>query len=180
MNAIFIISLALSALIFMFCGADKLALVMQDGALDALKLCLTLATVYSVWMGIFEILERSGLSQKLSRLVKRPVRFLFGETEDAEDVICLNVTASILGLSGVATPLGISACEMLDKKGNTYAQTMLFVLSATSLQILPISVIALRGAFGSANPSCILFPSILSTAVSTLVGIILVKIFVKK
>ena len=77
--------------------------------------------------------------------------------------------------------MGIKAIEELEKHPNTeYAITMFFVINATSIQIIPSSVMALRSSMGSLSPADIIIPTILATLISSIVGIILVKVFVKK
>jgi spore maturation protein A len=83
-------------------------------------------------------------------------------------------------MSGIATPSGISACERLDKENNIKALSTLFVLSASGLQLLPTSIISLRTEFLSVNPTDVILPTILSTLVSAIIGIILVKILIRK
>ncbi len=180
MNAIFILSIISSLIVLTFFGADKVVAAMQSSATDALKLSGTLLCIYAVWLGVFEIADRIGITKKLSKLLKKPLSLLFGDMKDAEEATCVCITANLLGLSGVATPLAIKATTLFDRAKNEYAKTMLFVLSATSLQLLPISVIALRASHSSAAPSSIVLPTLISTFVSTAIGVILVKIFVKK
>ena len=101
--------------------------------------------------------------------------------EKAEEYASINLSANLLGMSGATTPFGIKTIEELDKNKNTnYATTMFFVINATSIQIIPSSVLALRISLDSANPSSIILPTILATTVSTIVGILLTKIFVKR
>lgn len=181
MNFIFIFSLAASIIALSLTSPDGALPAMLAGANKALLLCFTLASVYSVWLGVFKVLERAKITEKIARLMRRPINKLFGKTSDkAAEYISLNLTANIMGMSGLATPLGIAACEELDKTNNRYAACMLFVLAATSLQILPTSVMALMSAYGSSAPSSIFLPSLLSTLVSTVSGAVMVRIFVKK
>ena len=84
-------------------------------------------------------------------------------------------------MSGATTPTGIKAVRELEKhKGTEYAITMFFVINATSVQLIPSSVLALRIKCGAANASDIILPTILATLLSSVIGILLVKIFVKK
>jgi spore maturation protein A len=127
-------------------------------------------------------MERTGLSEKIARLLKPINRFLFGKIDDeSSGFISLNLSANLLGMSGATTPMGINAIRSLDKSKNTdYAVAMFFVINATSVQLIPSSILALRTTFNSASPSDIILPTILATLVSTMVGILLVKIFIKK
>ena len=88
----------------------------------------------------------------------------------------------ILGVSGATTPFGIKATHALlnQKEDYTHAVQMFFVINATSIQLIPASIISLRTSLGSANPSDILLPTILATLLSTVVGVLLMKVFRKR
>jgi spore maturation protein A len=93
----------------------------------------------------------------------------------------LNISANILGMSGATTPMGIKSIQELEKHKNTeYAIAMFFVINATSVQLIPSSVMALRTSLGSATPSDIILPTVLATLLSSIIGILLVRIFIKK
>ena len=84
-------------------------------------------------------------------------------------------------MSGATTPMGIKAVQELEKHPNTdYAIAMFFVINATSVQLIPSSILALRTSMGATNPGDIILPTVLATALSTILGILLVKIFVKR
>ena len=155
---------------------------MLSGGNKALDLTLKMVVVYAVWLGIFEMLERSGLSNKFAKLLKPINNFLYGKIpEKANDFISLNMSANILGMSGATTPMGIKAINELEKySGTEYAITMFFVINATSIQIIPSSVLALRTTLGSASPGDIIVPTIITTLLSTIIGILLVKTFIKR
>ena len=181
MNVIFPIIIVVSSAVLLIISPDSFMSSLTEGASQGVTLSLTLAAIYLVWCGLFEVLERTGLSEKLAKILKYPVRFIFGKTDDeSEKYITLNVAANLLGLGGLATPLGIEAAAALEKSNERFAVTMLLVVASTSLQLLPTSVISLRGELGSANPSSIILPAFLATLVSSSVGILLTKIFVKR
>ena len=181
MNAIFPIILVVSAVALLIFSPDSFLSSLTSGAAQGVQLSLTLASIYLVWCGLFEILDYTGLSDKLAKVLKKPVSFVFGKTdEESEKYITLNVAANLLGLGGIATPLGIEAAFSLEKSNRRFAITMLLVVASTSLQILPTSVISLRLSAGSSDPSSIIFAAFLSTLVSSASGIILTKIFVKR
>ena len=182
MNIIFAIILTTSMLILTFSSPDALLQGMLSGGEKAFSLTLKLVVVYAVWMAMFELLERSGLSRKLSKMLKPANRLLFGELPDtANEYMSLNISANLLGMSGATTPMGIKSISELEKYKNTdYAIAMFFVINATSIQIIPSSVLALRAQMNSLNPSDIILPTILATLLSTIIGVLLVKIFIKK
>lgn len=181
MNVIFGIILTLSTCILIFLNPDAILSSMINGGEKALNLTLKLVVVYAVWMGVFELLERSGLAKKFARILKPVNRFLFGKIpEKANDFMALNISANMLGMSGATTPMGIKSIQELEKHKNTeYAIAMFFVINATSVQIIPSSVLALRTSMGAIAPADIIIPTILATALSSLIGILLVKIFIK-
>ena len=85
----------------------------------------------------------------------------------------MNLSSNLIGLGGAATPFAVKAIVELEKEKNSYAQKLLFVINATSIQILPTTVIALRAGAGSAAAADIFLPSLICTAVSTLVAVFL-------
>lgn len=182
MNVIFALIILLSMATMLFVNPEGVLTSMLTGGEKALNLTMKMVVIYAVWMGIFKLLENSGLSNKLAKLLNPINRFLFGEVpSSANDFISMNISANVLGMSGATTPMGIKAIQELEKYPNTeYAISMFFVINATSVQIIPSSVLALRTSLGSASPGDIILPTILSTLLSTVIGVILVKIFIKK
>ncbi len=182
MNIIFGLVLTLSTAILIFINPDALLSSMLSGGEKALSLSIKMVVIYAVWLGVFELLEKSGLANKFAKLLKPFNRALFGKLPDkANDFISLNISANVLGMSGATTPMGIRSIQELEKHPNTeYAITMFFVINATSVQLIPSSVMALRTSLGSLSPADIILPTVLATLLSSIVGILLVKIFVKK
>ena len=182
MNVIFGLVLILSTAVMVFINPDGVLSAMLSGGEKALDLTMKMVVIYAVWLGVFALLEQSKLSNFFAKALKPVNKFLFGPLpEKASDFISLNISANMLGMSGATTPMGIKAIEELEKHPNTeYAITMFFVINATSIQIIPSSVMALRSSMGSLSPADIIIPTILATLISTIVGIILVKVFVKK
>jgi len=172
MNVVFFIVCALSVGILTFLSPEKALPAMLSGANKALKLTFTLVPVYAVWTGLYKILEQSEITSKLSRLLSKPIRALFGTTSDkAEEYISLNISANMLGLGGVATPLGIKACAELEKTKSYDAAELLLVIASTSVQLLPVSVISLMIGYGSVKYPSIILPCFLSTVFSSVFGI---------
>ena len=95
------------------------------------------------------------------------------------------MVANMLGMGNAATPFGLKAMEELqqinpNKKVATNAMCMLLVINTSSIQLLPLTIVGIRAAAGSANPSEIILTSLIATTVTTLVGIIACKIFEKR
>lgn len=182
MNAIFGLVLLLSSAILLFLSPDSLLSAMLEGGNKALLLTTKMVVIYAVWMGVFELLSQSGLAKKFANILRPINKNLFGELpENANNYMSLNISANILGMSGATTPMGIKSIQELEKYPNTeYAIAMFFVINATSVQIIPSSVLALRTSLGASNPSDIVIPTILATLLSSIIGVLLVKIFIKK
>ena len=182
MNAIFGIVFIISMIILLITSPSSALAALLGGGQKALDLTMRMIVVYAVWLGLFEILDKTGLSAKIAKLLKPINRFIFGKVPDkANEYMALNISANMLGMSGATTPMGIKSIEELEKsKGTDYAIAMFFVVNATSIQLIPTSVTALRTSLGSASPADIILPTILATALSTILGVVLVKIFVKR
>ncbi len=182
MNIIFAIIIFVSLTIITIVSPESALAVMLEGARGGIDLSLKLLAIYAVWLSVLKIMERTKLDKKLSSLFS-PItkKFFKGESEKTQSIISLNLAANMLGMGGAATPLGIRAMEAMDDKSGkaTDNMIMLMIISATSIQILPATIIALRSSAGSASSSDIILPSIIATSVTTLVGVLLVKVLSK-
>lgn len=152
---------------------------------QAVELCIKLVGIYAVWLGFLQIAEDSGVSKFLANLLSPVTDLLFGKVSPkAKQYIATNLSANILGMGNACTPTGIMAMNELDKQNNkskiaSTAMIMLIVLNATSIQLLPTTIIGLRAEHNSLNPSDIIIPSLISTTISTIIGVFLVKFFAK-
>ena len=182
MNVIFSILMVVCITSLIFTNPNAVLSAMLTGGEKALSLTLKMVVVYAVWLGITEVLEKTGLSKKLARLLKPLNNRLYGKLpERANDFISLNMTANFLGMSGATTPMGIKAIEELERHPNTeYAITMFFVINATSIQLIPSSVMTLRTSLNSISPADIILPTAIATALSSIIGVLLVKMFIKR
>ena len=146
---------------------------------DALETSISLMGGFIFFGGVTGILEKAGAVAWLQKRLQVPLRWLFGQdtTAEAMEAITVNLSANMLGLSNAATPMGMRAARLLtppDAQAPSAALCML-VINATSVQLLPSSVIALRSAAGSAWPDVIVWPSLAASAASTLAGILLCR-----
>ena len=159
---------------------------MVDASSSALELCLNLCAVYAVWLGILEILDASGLSDKLAKLLRPLIKKLFPKANlETQKNIAINLSANMLGLGNASTPYGIKAMRGLDD-GNEKANSsmiMLMIINACSIQLIPTTIIGLRAAAGSTSPSDIILPTIISSFTACAIGvglaILCAKIFSK-
>ena len=168
MNAIFTAIILISATILCISAPTDFLPAMLSGGMNAAKTCLTLFCVYAVWMGISAVAEDSGITKKAAKLLS-PACTKFFRTDDSQTVedIAMNISCNLLGIGGAATPYAVKAVDRLEKNGNTFAQNLLFIINATSIQIIPTTVITLRAAAGSTAAYDIFLPSLIATVVST-------------
>ena len=161
---------------------EAVAAAALDGAADAVELCLSMVGVLCLWMGVMEIMRRSGLSAGLSRLLRPVLKRLypdFAGDRAVMDNISANVSANLLGLGNAATPLGMEAARLMSRKSPGVASDslcMLVVCNTASIQLLPATVASVRAAAGCAAPFDILPAVWLASAISVTVGICAAKL----
>lgn len=165
---------------------DAVGQALLTQAREAVVLSLNLAGGYALWMGLLAIARRAGLVGRISRALRPLLRWLFpgvGDGETLED-ISMNLTANFLGMGNAATPYGLKAMAGL-KAANPQperasgAMCMLLVINASSVQLIPATVLMLRGAAGSASPGDILLPAILTSAASTAAAVLLGRLMLR-
>ena len=153
-----------------------------EGAAAAIQLCLTMAGVMCLWMGVMEVMKRSGLAEGLSRLLRPILCRLypdFKNDRETMDTISANVSANLLGLGNAATPLGIQAARRMARRTPGKASDslcMLVVCNTASIQLIPTTVAGVRLAAGCAAPFDILPAVWLASGVSVSVGILAAKV----
>lgn len=185
MNKVWLSLLVLSIVALLFVDPGGVLLGLTNASNKAVKLSLELCAIYAVWIGIFSIMEQTGISKWFSKILSPFVNLIFGKkniSEKSRTYISMSMSANMLGMGGAATPLGIKAMESLqdDNKNKdevSYPMTMLIIISSTVLQFLPTSIMGLMSSSGSKNPTSIILPAILTSICSSVVGIILVKLW---
>lgn len=170
-----------------------------DSSKEAVALCITMIGIMSVWVGLMEIAKTSGLIQSATNKIRPFIRFIFPDIpkdHPAGEYITTNIIANILGLGWAATPAGLKAMDALakleeergnpeylnHKKNRTASREMcaFLVINISSLQLIPVNIIAYRAQYGSVNPTDIVLPAILATSVSTITGIIFCKLMPRR
>lgn len=173
-------------------GAEEDRMIMEvlgKGMFDSAKLAfvnvaLPLAGVLTFWMGIMRLGERIGAVRFLGKVIGPFFRHLFPsvpEGHPAHGQIMLNFTSNMLGLSNAATPAGLKAMQSLqdlndDKERASDAMIMFLALNTAGLTIIPVSILALRAAAKSANPTEVFVPILIASFIATLVAILTVSI----
>lgn len=177
-----------------------------ESSREAVNLCITMAGITAMWTGIMKIAEGTGLVGQLAKGLRLVLKFLFprlAPDSKACSYISLNFLSNILGLSWASTSSGLMAFQELDKinreecekykegqkmpvrkrknqkRGiHTASQEMctFLIINVSSLQLIPVSMIAYRAQYGSVNPTAIVGPAILATAFSTFVAVAFCKV----
>ena len=166
-----------------FLAPGSIVSTMMTAAKMGVTMSVEFIGIYAVWLGIMQVLDDCKLSHKLSNVLSRPIRKIFGQTDkETEKNICLNIASNIIGIGSAATPYGVKAMKGLDNGGEkaTRAMIMLVVINSTGIQILPTTVIGMRAMAGSVSPSCVMWPTIIATFIPTILGILLVALFYRK
>lgn len=185
MNIIWIILFATSVISLCFADPSSVLSGLLSASNSAVKLSFELCAIYAIWLGLFSILEKSGSSQKLSKLLSPIINKIFGKSnlsDESKRYVSMNISANLLGMSGAATPLGIKAIESMQKDNKnksqvTFPMIMLIAISCSSVQLLPTSIIGMLASAGSKDPTAIVFPSIICSITSTVLAILLVYFF---
>ena len=157
---------------------------MFASAKSAFTIALNLTGLLCLWLGLLKIAECSGITEALAKLLRPLFKRIMPEVPADSPAIgsmVMNIAANVLGLDNAATPMGIKAMKALDDGSGiaNFSMIMLVVVNATSIQLLPSTVIGLRENAGSQNSADIILPTILATIVTVSVGISLVLIFDK-
>ena len=185
MNIIWIVMFVVSVISLCFGNPAKVLSSLLTASNSAVKLSFELCAIYAVWLGLFSILEKSGLSEKLSRFLSPIINKIFGKrnlSDESKRYVSMNISANLLGMGGAATPLGIKAIESMQKDNPnkpvvTFPMIMLIAISCSSVQLLPTSIIGMLASAGSKNPTGIILPSIICSIISTTIAILLVYFF---
>ncbi|MEG1857857.1 MAG: spore maturation protein A [Pseudoflavonifractor sp.] len=154
----------------------------MEGAAAAVKLCLSMAGLLCLWMGVMEVMKRSGLARGLSRLLKPLLGRLYPDFAGdgaVMDSISANVSANLLGLGNAATPLGIKAAQGMSRRSPGVASDslcMLVVCNTASIQLIPTTVAGVRAAAGCSTPFDILPAVWLASTISVCAGICAAKL----
>jgi spore maturation protein A len=151
-----------------------------NSAKEAITLCITMLGVMSLWMGVMQVAKSAGITQALTKLLRPLIRLLFPTipiNHVANEYIASNMIANILGLGWAATPMGLKAMgelRTLNNGSETASVDMctFLIINISSLQLIPVNIIAYRSQYGSVNPAEILGAALVATTISTIVGIL--------
>ncbi|MEG2353780.1 MAG: nucleoside recognition domain-containing protein [Clostridium sp.] len=154
---------------------------------SAVELIIKLCGMMCLWCGVMKIAYKSGLTEKLARVLRPILNLIFkgeGKSKVAMEAIIMNLTANIMGLSNAATPAGIKALEEMQrlnphKDRATDDMAIFLVLNTACIQLVPTTVISIRAACNSSNPAMMILPAIISTVTAAICGVLFCKLLQK-
>ncbi len=178
---------------FIICGivfsvitgkSDTVTDSLLSGGKEAVTLCITMAGVISIWTGIMEIAEKSGMIKGIAKKMDGIITYLFPnipKDSTVREYIATNFAANFFGLGWAATPAGLLAMEELNNMNKhkdiaSDDMCMFMIVNTSSLQLVTMNIIAYRSQYMSNNPSEIIFAGIVATIVSTFAGVVFAKI----
>jgi len=167
---------------------------------EAVSLCIAISGVTAMWVGIMRVAENAGLIEQITEKIQPLLQFLYPGIPRDHPVrrhIATNMIANVLGLGWAAAPAGLLTMESLKELNDEQCQRLgtsktrgpgiatremctFLIVNISSLQLIPVNMIAFRSQYGSTNPTAIVGPAILATAASTFVGILLAKVMSRK
>lgn len=191
MSWIWVMILFISTVSAILCGnGSAISAAIGQGAENGIKLILSLAGSICLWAGVGKLMEQTGITGRLSRLL-RPVLGLVFPSSKSDSALAgslsANICANFLGLGNAATPMGIQAAQRLSshsKKGIACDELCrLIVLNTASIQLIPANVAAIRTSLGCQTPFDILpavwITSICSAGLGVTAALILGKLWKK-
>ena len=151
-----------------------------DSSKEAVTLCIAMLGVMSMWTGIMNVAKKAGLIDAMTRALRPALRFLFPgvpEGHRANEYIASNIIANMLGLGWAATPYGLKAMEEMKElnQGSHIASVDMctfLIINISSLQLIPVNIIAYRSEYGSVSPTSIIGMGLVATLVSTAAGVV--------
>lgn len=183
--------------LFLFCGGilaavatGKTTLIFPsvvEGATNAIEVIIGLAAFLAIWCGIMRLAEKSGLLDRISRLVYPVIRPLFpglAKNHKAWAPMVMNISANLLGLGNAATPFGIQAMKELEatnrEKGVASKEMIVFLaLNTSAVSLIPGMVLGFRSEAGSLNPAEIIVPSFFASLVGLAAALLAAFLFDK-
>ena len=188
----------ISAVLYGACtgNLDHLTQELLSSAKEAVQLGISMAGVMAFWMGLMEIAGESGMIRAFEKAMSPVITFLFPEiprNHRAREWISMNMIANLLGLGSAATPAGLEAMkelqkmnlEQCEKLGETKRRAphiasasmcTFLIINVSSLQLIPMNMIAYRAQYGSLQPAAITGPALLATTASTAAAVVFCKV----
>lgn len=185
MNYIFIFLIVTSLIYSVINGnIDEVVKEILNASQKAVNISFGLIGIMAFWLGIVNIAKGSGLCDMFSKLIKKPLLFIFPDLKDNNDAIsniAMNISANALGLSNAATPFGIKAMEDMQKQNKnkneaTNSMCTFLAINTAGFQLVPATVIGILAASGNSNPTEIIIPTLIVTSIAFISALFYVKL----
>lgn len=159
---------------------DAVSAATLSSAKDAVTLCITMLGIMSLWTGLMQVAKSVGIIDGLTNWLRPVLRLLFPDIPKehvVNEYLASNMIANLLGLGWAATPMGLKAMKELKALNNgsevaSPDMCTFLIINISSLQLIPVNIIAYRTQYQSINPTEILAAAIVTTLFSTIVGVI--------
>jgi spore maturation protein SpmA len=153
-----------------------------DSSKTGFEIAIGLTGVMSLWLGLMKIAERGGVTEAIASGVGPLFRRLFPGVppqHPAIGAIVMNRSANMLGLDNAATPLGLKAMKELQSLNPepdraTNEMVLFVVMNASSVTLVPISILTFRAQLGAANPADVFVPILIATYIADVCGLLIV------
>ena len=179
MNIVWSVILIAGLIILMIIDPNNAFARMLEGSEKAIELSIKLWAVYALWLGILQIIEDTKLSKVFQRILSPIIAFLFPNVDDyTKEQIVINLASNILGMGNACTPSGINAIGGLAGNRRRINSNMatLIIFNTANIQLIPTTIIGIRVLHQSAAASSIIVPTIITSCVSVVVGVVISKI----
>ncbi len=184
-NYIWGVFIVLGVIISIIKGDNNLTNNLITSGTKGIDMILSLVPLMCLWLGIMKIADSSGLLTIISNKLSKFIRVIFPEIPKGDPAIAYissNIVMNMLGLGNAATPFGIKAMTRLKELNNnsdvaSRSMITFLVINTSSVTIIPTTVISLRIASGSSDPTEIMTACIITTFLSTMIGLLIDRLF---
>ena len=180
----------LIGIIFSFINDKSMSIneTILKSASDSLEVFIKIFPVISLWLGIMNIATKSGLLDKLSKILSKVLHPIFPDIPYSHPSIgymSSNIIANMFGLGSAATPFGLkamSSLQELNNNKNVASKSMLTftALNTSAITIFPTTLVALRMMYKSTNPTNIVIVTFISTLIATIFSIIFDRVISRR
>lgn len=184
-NYIWGVFILLGVIISIIKGDNNLTNNLITSGTKGIDIIINLVPLMCLWLGTMKIADSSGLLNIISNKLSKIIRVVFPEIPKGDPTIAYissNIVMNMLGLGNAATPFGIKAMTRLKELNNnsdiaSRSMITFLVINTSSVTIIPTTVISLRIASGSNNPTEIMTACIITTFLSTMIGLLIDRLF---
>lgn len=184
-NYLWGIFIILGIIVSIIKGDGNLTNNLLTSGIKGIDMIISLIPLMCLWLGIMKIADSSGLLNVISNKLSKVIRMIFPEIPKGDPAIAYissNIVMNMLGLGNAATPFGIKAMTRLKELNNnsdiaSRSMITFLVINTSSVTIIPATVISLRIASGSNNPTEIMTACIITTFLSSFIGLLIDRLF---